>query len=56
MIHEDDDATGSVDQVHRWGRIRVLDDGHETLLEEPHWGHNSEGQPIAWVDSAPDDW
>lgn len=37
----------------RWGRICVLDDGHET---EPHWGHNSEGQPIAWVGSAPDDW
>ncbi|MFE3144400.1 hypothetical protein [Streptomyces scopuliridis] len=22
----------------------------------PHWGHSSEGQPIAWVGSAPDDW
>ncbi|GAB2897219.1 hypothetical protein GCM10027074_75730 [Streptomyces deserti] len=40
----------------RWGRICVLDDGHETSMEEPHWGHNSEGQPIAWVGSAPDDW
>ncbi|WP_405691396.1 hypothetical protein [Streptomyces sp. NBC_00057] len=39
-----------------WGRICVLDDGHETSMEEPHWGHNSEGQPIAWVSSAPDDW
>jgi hypothetical protein len=40
----------------RWGRICVLDDGHETSMEEPHWGHNSQGQPIAWVGSAPDDW
>jgi hypothetical protein len=40
----------------RWGRICVLADGHETSMEEPHWGHNSEGQPIAWVGSAPDDW
>ncbi|MFC8175240.1 hypothetical protein [Streptomyces sp. NPDC057325] len=40
----------------RWGRICVLDDGHEATLEEPHWGRNGEGQPIAWVDSAPDDW
>ncbi|MFB7935440.1 hypothetical protein [Streptomyces sp. NPDC056039] len=39
----------------RWGRICVLDDGHETSVEEPHWGHNNEGQPIAWVGSAPDD-
>ncbi|MGW4162248.1 hypothetical protein [Streptomyces sp. NPDC004788] len=40
----------------RWGRICVLDDGHETSMAEPHWGHNSQGQPIAWVGSAPDDW
>ncbi|MGA5220993.1 hypothetical protein ACPCAE_33690 [Streptomyces cinereoruber] len=40
----------------RWGRICVLDDGHETASEEPHWGRNGEGQPIAWVGSAPDDW
>lgn len=40
----------------RWGRICVLPDGHETSMEEPHWGHTSEGQPIAWVGSAPDDW
>jgi hypothetical protein len=40
----------------RWGRICVLPDGHETSMEEPHWGRNSEGQPIAWVGSAPDDW
>ncbi|MFJ4898555.1 hypothetical protein [Streptomyces sp. NPDC088727] len=33
----------------RWGRICVLDDGHETSMEEPHWGRNSEGRPIAWV-------
>ncbi|WP_234373167.1 hypothetical protein [Streptomyces sp. H-KF8] len=40
----------------RWGRICVLPDGHETSMEEPHWGRNSEGRPIAWVGSAPDDW
>lgn len=39
-----------------WGRICVLPDGHETSMEEPHWGRNSEGRPIAWVGSAPDDW
>lgn len=39
----------------RWGRICVLPDGHETSMEEPHWGRNSEGRPIAWVGSAPDD-
>lgn len=38
-----------------WGRICVLPAGHETLMEEPHWGRNSEGRPIAWVGSAPDD-
>lgn len=38
------------------GRICVLPDGHETSMEEPHWGRNSEGRPIAWVGSAPDDW
>ncbi|WP_184503048.1 hypothetical protein [Streptomyces botrytidirepellens] len=40
----------------RWGRICVLDEGHETSMEEPHWGHNSDGQPIGWVGSTPDDW
>lgn len=40
----------------RWGRICVLPVGHETLMEEPHWGRTSEGRPIAWVGSAPDDW
>lgn len=40
----------------RWGRICVLSEGHETSVEEPHWGHNSGGQPVAWVGSAPDDW
>ncbi|MFI0234878.1 Helicase associated domain protein [Streptomyces sp. NPDC017086] len=40
----------------RWGRICVLPDGHETSMEEPHWGRNSEGRAIAWVGSAPDDW
>ncbi|MFB8406085.1 hypothetical protein [Streptomyces sp. NPDC055912] len=40
----------------RWGRICVLPDGHETSMEEPHWGRTSEGRPIAWVGSAPDGW
>ncbi|MFY4722211.1 hypothetical protein [Streptomyces sp. LaBMicrA B280] len=40
----------------RWGRICVLPDGHETSMEEPHRGRTSEGRPIAWVGSAPDDW
>ncbi|WP_369265830.1 hypothetical protein [Streptomyces harbinensis] len=40
----------------RWGRICVLPEGHETSMEEPHWGRNSKGRPIAWVGSAPDDW
>ncbi|WP_236246955.1 hypothetical protein [Streptomyces sp. CC210A] len=40
----------------RWGRICVLPDGHETSMEEPHWGRTGEGRPIAWVGSAPDDW
>ncbi|MEU5836321.1 hypothetical protein ABZ820_22005 [Streptomyces diacarni] len=40
----------------RWGRICVLPGGHETSMQEPHWGRNSEGHPIAWVGSAPDDW
>ncbi|MFI1259110.1 hypothetical protein ACH4U6_35945 [Streptomyces netropsis] len=39
----------------RWGRIRVLHHSHETSIEEPHWGHNNEGQPIAWVGTTPDD-
>ncbi|MET7575198.1 hypothetical protein ABZT04_43090 [Streptomyces sp. NPDC005492] len=37
----------------RWGRICVLDIGHEA--EYPHVGTTSEGQPVAWVGSAPDD-
>ncbi|WP_258038766.1 hypothetical protein [Streptomyces sp. SM12] len=40
----------------RWGRICVLPGGHEASMEEPHWGRTSEGRPIAWVGSAPDDW
>ncbi|MFE2038898.1 hypothetical protein ACFXBB_37905 [Streptomyces scopuliridis] len=44
------------DQAVRDGNAARLNDGHETSMEEPHWGHNSEGQPIAWVGSAPDDW
>ncbi|WP_326782441.1 hypothetical protein OG481_31320 [Streptomyces longwoodensis] len=34
----------------------VLPDGHETSMEEPHWGRNGEGRPIAWVGSIPSDW
>ena len=37
----------------RWGRICVLDEGHEAA--ELHWGINAEGQPIAWIGTAPDD-
>ena len=37
----------------RWGRICVLDIGHEA--EYSHVGTNSEGQPVAWVGTAPDD-
>ncbi|MET9957238.1 hypothetical protein ABZ135_37575 [Streptomyces sp. NPDC006339] len=49
--------TGACEGKHgRWGRICVLPDGHETSMEEPHWGRNREGRPIAWVGSAPDDW
>ncbi|MFE9782234.1 hypothetical protein ACFYPA_29285 [Streptomyces sp. NPDC005775] len=52
-----DGLTGLCGGKHgRWGRICVLPDGHETSMEEPHWGRNSEGRPIAWVGSAPDDW
>ncbi|MDO0939277.1 hypothetical protein QQY66_49125 [Streptomyces sp. DG2A-72] len=37
----------------RWGRICVLAAGHESV--ELHWGITAEGQPVAWVGSAPDD-
>ncbi|MEU2357742.1 hypothetical protein ABZ599_33020 [Streptomyces misionensis] len=37
----------------RWGRICVLDVGHEA--EYPHLGTTPEGQPVAWVGTAPDD-
>lgn len=37
----------------RWGRICVLDIGHEA--EYPHLGTNFKGQPVAWVGSTPDD-
>ncbi|MGW1819263.1 hypothetical protein ACWCQM_37635 [Streptomyces sp. NPDC002125] len=51
------DAAGLCGGKHgRWGRICALPDGHETSMEEPHWGRTSEGRPIAWVGSAPDDW
>ncbi|MEU9279478.1 hypothetical protein [Streptomyces sp. NPDC048341] len=37
----------------RWGRICVLTAGHESVAL--HWGITVEGQPVAWVGSAPDD-
>ncbi|WP_128380404.1 hypothetical protein [Streptomyces cavernae] len=37
----------------RWGRVCVLDVGHEA--EYPHLGTTPEGQPVAWVGTAPDD-
>ncbi|MER6721773.1 hypothetical protein [Streptomyces halstedii] len=36
----------------RWGRICVLEAGHEDWV--PHWGVAPEG-PVAWIGSAPDD-
>ncbi|OKJ06901.1 hypothetical protein AMK21_32295 [Streptomyces sp. CB00316] len=36
----------------RWGRICVLEAGHEDRA--PHWGTTAEG-PVAWIGSAPDD-
>ncbi|MGK3943376.1 hypothetical protein ABK046_33665 [Streptomyces caeruleatus] len=35
------------------GRICVLDAGHQA--EYPHLGTTPEGQPVAWVGSAPDE-
>ncbi|MEU2226708.1 hypothetical protein [Streptomyces sp. NPDC018347] len=46
-------AGGCAAKHGRWGRICALPDRHETSMEEPHWGRNSEGRPIAWVGSAP---
>ena len=37
----------------RWGRICVLDVGHEA--EYPHLGTTLDGEPVAWVGTAPDD-
>ncbi|MFJ2818992.1 hypothetical protein [Streptomyces sp. NPDC087294] len=57
VVAEGDADAGLCGGKHgRWGRICVLPDGHETSMEEPHWGRTSEGRPIAWVGSAPDDW
>ncbi|MER7050046.1 hypothetical protein [Streptomyces jumonjinensis] len=53
-MRDHDRLATSLGKHGRWGRVCVLDDGHE--MEEPHWGRTSEGQPIAWVGSAPDDW
>ncbi|MCX4481667.1 hypothetical protein OOK44_35430 [Streptomyces cellulosae] len=39
----------------RWGRICVLDDGHDPLAGAPHWGYAGDGRPIAWLGTAPDD-
>ncbi|MFD7780586.1 hypothetical protein [Streptomyces sp. NPDC059753] len=42
----------------RWERICVLDDGHETSMEELHWDHNGEGRsphqlpPTHFVDNS----
>lgn len=37
----------------RWGRICVLDVGHEA--EYPHLGTTPDGQSVAWVGTAPED-
>ncbi|MEU9057112.1 hypothetical protein AB0D37_43240 [Streptomyces sp. NPDC048384] len=37
----------------RWGRTCVLDTGHDS--NAPHWGITTEGQPVAWVGSVPND-
>ena len=36
----------------RWGRICVLDAGHEDI--GPHFGRTNEGAPVAWLGTAPD--
>ncbi|MDX3231854.1 hypothetical protein [Streptomyces sp. ME19-01-6] len=42
---------------HRWGRICVLDEGHETAMGEPHWGHNSDGGPSrGWAAASAGQW
>ncbi|MFH9439039.1 hypothetical protein [Streptomyces rochei] len=35
------------DKHGRWGRICVLPHGHETSMEEPHWGRN--GRSRGWA-------
>ncbi|MFI5864726.1 hypothetical protein [Streptomyces sp. NPDC051546] len=37
----------------RWGRICVLEAGHET--SDPHWGVTADGRAVAWIGNAPDD-
>ncbi|WP_097868529.1 hypothetical protein [Streptomyces sp. rh34] len=37
----------------RWGRICTQRAGHET--HAPHWGITPDGEPVAWIGSAPDD-
>ncbi|MFJ9891599.1 hypothetical protein ACIQRW_37940 [Streptomyces sp. NPDC091287] len=37
----------------RWGRTCVQSAGHETRT--PHWGITPDGEPVAWIGSAPDD-
>lgn len=39
----------------RWGRICVLPDGHETSMEEPHWGRTARAGRSRG-EAAPDDW
>ncbi|MGA4979348.1 hypothetical protein [Streptomyces cinereoruber] len=43
-------------QARPLGTICVLDNGHKTSMEELHWGRTSEGQPITWAGSTPDNW
>ncbi|MFH8670342.1 hypothetical protein ACH4F3_36565 [Streptomyces anulatus] len=37
----------------RWGRICTQSAGHEART--PHWGNTPDGDPVAWIASAPDD-
>ncbi|QDN54013.1 hypothetical protein [Streptomyces sp. S1D4-20] len=39
----------------QWGRACVLDAGHEDATGGLHWGLTTDGRPIAWAGTAPDD-
>ncbi|WP_046725329.1 hypothetical protein [Streptomyces xiamenensis] len=57
-LRESDTAvlTGICPGTHgRWDGPASWTTGTRRRCEEPRWGHTSEGRPIAWVDSAPDD-